>query len=180
MVFEAKKIVLKDGREVELRTPGEDDAQLMIDYLVAVTAETPFLNAGEGEISQTVENERAWIRSYREGESLLISCFADGCVVGNLNVNRGKRQKNRHRGTVGIALRKEWWNQGLGSALFREAIAYAERAGLSYLELSLNGTNERAMRLYEKFGFQVIARIPDAFRLPDGSSAEDVMMRRPV
>lgn len=43
MIFETKQIVLKDGRTCTLRSVEKTDAADMLEYLKAVSGETPFL-----------------------------------------------------------------------------------------------------------------------------------------
>ena len=91
-----------------------------------------------------------------------------------LTMNR--RIKTRHRASVAIALKKEYWGLGIGAALFREMIAIAEERGLDHLELDYIEGNDRARCLYEKMGFQQIAEVPDAYRLKDGTSRKSILM----
>ena len=56
----------------------------------------------------------------------------------------------------GIYILPEYQNQGLGSALIREVIAEAEKAGRP-LTLQVLKANHPARRLYERLGFAVTA-----------------------
>ena len=58
---------------------------------------------------------------------------------------------------MGIALLKEYWNLGIGSAMFSELVAEAEKYDIEILELQFVEGNDRARHLYEKFGFSVVA-----------------------
>ena len=59
--------------------------------------------------------------------------------------------------------------QGVGRTLVEHSLARAKEAG--FLALQYNAvvvTNETAVRLYEKLGFQRLARVPNGFRADDG------------
>jgi len=180
MLFPEKEILLKDGRTALLRTPREEDAEELLEYLRAVSGETEFLTRGPEETETDPEKERAWVRGKRASpDSLMISCFLDGRIVGNCEINFSARKKTAHRATLGIALRREVWRLGIGSAMFSELIAAGEaRAGVSVLELSCVEGNVRALALYEKFGFRTVCRRPNAFRLPDGSVCGELFLQR--
>ena len=60
------------------------------------------------------------------------------------------------------------------------AIAEAWAMGYEQLELSLLSGNERALGLYEKLGFIICARTPNAFKLKDGSYEDDILMYLPL
>ena len=73
---------------------------------------------------------------------------------------------------------KQYWGLGIGSALFEEMAVQARSWKLEHLILSYIEGNDRARRLYEKVGFREVARIPDAYRLKDGSMHQDIWMMK--
>lgn len=59
----------------------------------------------------------------------------------------------------------------------KELIDWAKQApSLTKIELLVRARNERAMRLYAKFGFREEGRFKDRIRLPDGSFVDDIAM----
>lgn len=46
------------------------------------------------------------------------------------------------------------------------------------MELEFIEGNERAQRLYEKFGFRVISERPNAFKLKDGTQLSEIYMQK--
>ena len=76
-----------------------------------------------------------------------------------------------------IGLQQKYWGLGIGSAMLGELIAEARRRGTEQVELEMIEGNERAMALYRKMGFSVMAEHPDAFILKDGSRRSAVFMR---
>jgi putative acetyltransferase len=90
----------------------------------------------------------------------------DGRVVGmgGLHVEGGKR---RHVGGVGVAVREEFQNQGIGRALIESLLDIADNyLGLVRVELVVLADNERAVHLYESLGFRI-----------EGRKAKDVFSR---
>ena len=77
---------------------------------------------------------------------------------------------------VMIALLKEYWNLGIGTAMFQEMIRMAQERGIERLELEVLEGNENAMRLYEKMGFRMVSAIPDAIRLKDSTRLKEYYM----
>ena len=77
--------------------------------------------------------------------------------------------KTSHRATIAIAILREFWALGIGSAMLEELVAAAQKRGTEILELEFVEGNERAKHLYEKFGFRVVSEMPNAFRLKDGT-----------
>ena len=128
-----------------------------------------------------LESEKRFLENAAAGEgSVMIVCEMDGIIVGNCSMNRGRHQKDRHRASIGIALRKAYWNRGIGTAMFRELTKIAEQWGLEQMELAFIEGNDRGRALYEKMGFRIYAEHPNAIHLPDGRVLKEYEMLRPV
>ena len=67
--------------------------------------------------------------------------------------------------------------RGVGTALMRELLDWARREpAVGKIELLVRATNERARRLYQRFGFVEEGRLRDRVRLPDGGFVDDITM----
>lgn len=178
MLILDKMIKLKDGRTAILRSPREEDAAQLLEFLRITAGETDFLLRMPEECDLTEEQERDWIRGCRESEYVCaIVCEVDGEIAGNCEVRFNKRLKIRHRSNVGIGLKRRFWNLGIGTAMFEELIRVVrEKEGVTQMELEFAQGNERGRALYEKMGFRVIGCRPDAFRLKDGTMLDEYMM----
>ena len=86
------------------------------------------------------------------------------------------KRQTRHRGQVAIALLKDYWGLGIGTAMFEEMIDKARQEKLEQLELEVIEGNQRAIELYHKMGFVCTGEKPNAIRLEDGSSLKELMM----
>lgn len=171
MQFEAKKITLKDGRNAILRPPRAEDADEMIQYMKTTAGETHFLIRTPEECTATTEQEAAYLQGILDSKhNLMIVCEVDGRIAGNCQISFKERIKSRHRGSVAIALLQEFWGLGIGTSMFEEMIAIARaRDGVIQLELEVIEGNTRAIALYEKMGFRIVAEHPNDTRLQDGT-----------
>ena len=183
MEFEAKTIRLKNGQEAILRCPGEEDVPGMLEYLYVTSGETDYLLRYPEECGKyTYEGEKTLFERMKASPTdLMLACLADGKVVGNCQLTINSRIKTRHRASVAIALRKEFWNLGIGSAMFEEMIRAAKNhPEVRQLELEFIEGNSRARALYEKFGFRIAGMHPDAIRLKDGTMLAEYLMIKPL
>lgn len=179
MVFEETNITLKDGRTAVLKSPCVCDAEKMLNYIKKSCGETDFLARYPEEWNITVEQEEAWVNRLRNApDSLAITCYVDGEVVGNCEINFRGGIKTSHRATVAIAVLKDYWNLGIGSAMFAELVGAAREHGTEIMELEFIEGNDRARHLYEKFGFRVVAEKPNAFKQKDGSYRSEFYMQK--
>ena len=172
---------LKDGRPAVIRSPREEDVPGMLEYLVLTAGETDFLMRYPEECGRyTPEGEKALIeRVNASAAEAMLLCIAEGRVVGIANVEWSTRIKTKHRGSVAIAVLREFWGQGIGTRLMQELIRIAEQNGeLLQLELEFIEGNSRARALYEKMGFRITGVKPDAIRLKDGTLLAEYSMIR--
>ena len=181
MYVDEKKIKLKDGQEVVLRSPTPDDGEAMIKYVVQASGETEFLLRYPEEYADlTMEREIGILQaSIDNPDGCMIACFVDDRVVGNCQIVFYSTIKQRHKAIVAIGILQDYWNLGLGTALFQEMFGLAEeRGGVRQIELDFIEGNDRAKALYEKMGFQITGTKLDSIRLKDGSFRNEYMMMK--
>lgn len=181
MVINDIWFTLKDGRKALLRSPKDEDAEEMLEYLKISSGETEFILRYPEECSKyTPESERELFAQKNTSESeAMIVCLVEGRIAGNCGIFFNTEIKTRHRASVAIALLKEFWNQGIGTRMFQEMIRMAEcRGGVMQMELEFVEGNARARALYEKMGFRITGVRPNATRLKDGTLLNDYMMVR--
>ena len=179
MIFEEKKITLKDGRTAILKSPCVEDAEKMLNYIKKSCGETDFLARYPEEWNISVEQEEAWVNRLRSApDTLGITCYIDGEVAGNCEISFRGGIKTSHRATIAIAILKDYWNLGIGSAMFEELVAAAQKRGTEIMELEFIEGNDRARHLYEKMGFRIAGVRPNAICLKDGRLLHEYLMIR--
>jgi len=179
MIFEDKQITLKDGRTAVLKSPCVEDAEKLLNYIKKASSETDFLLRYPEEWNITVEQEEAWVNRIRSSpDTLGITCYINSEVAGNCEISFKSGMKTSHRANIGIAILKDYWNLGIGSAMFEELVAAAQNRGTEIMELDFVEGNDRARHLYEKFGFRVVCKKPNAFKLRDGTYLSEFHMQK--
>ena len=130
-----------------------------------------------GEFHPTLAEEQQFLADHRAADNsvFLIAVAADE-VIGMLGCTGGRRQGNRHTALLGMSVRREWRDRGVGSALMARAVAWARGSGVvTRIELDVYVENDRARHLYEKFGFEVEScRRRAIYR--DGAYHDDLIM----
>lgn len=183
MIFKEKEIKLKNGTTAVLKTPDTTDAEMLLNCIKTSSGETVFLSRYlEDWEGVTTENEEKWISNARESDNtLVIACYFDGKIVGNCDINFFSDLKTLHRSVIGIAILKDFWNLGIGSAMLSELVKAAiERNGTEIIELEYLEGNERGKALYEKFGFETVAVKPRICKLKDGSYQDLFYMQKVI
>jgi len=174
---------LKDGRSALIRCPKDEDVPGMLEYLYTSAGETEFILRYPEECAKyTPDGERALFERVNAADNeVMLVCIVDGRVAGNCQIAWSRGIKTRHKASVAIALLKEYWNQGIGTRLFRELIAIAEEnEQILQMELEFIEGNTRARALYEKTGFRITGMKPNAIRLKDGTLLNEYSMVREI
>jgi RimJ/RimL family protein N-acetyltransferase len=138
----------------------EEDAQKVIEYVNQVGGESDYLSFGENEFKITVEEEREIIRSYRERDNcLMIAARLGEKIVGLLTFEGGRRERLKHRGEFGLTVSKEYWGMGIGKSLIEYMVETVKKKGITRIGLQVRADNERAIKLYSNFGFEIEGRL---------------------
>lgn len=117
-------------------------------------------------------------RMETEGAYMLVASV-DGDLVGQINVMTFPNSPRRkHVGEIGMAVRDDWQGRGVGTALMQAAVDLSDNwLALTRLELEVFVDNPPAVRLYQKFGFE-IEGVKRAFAYRDGRYVDVYAMAR--
>lgn len=160
-----------------IRRPRADDAAAM----VAIMGDLGVLS---GLLQVPYPTEAMWRKRIDEmatGAStaeLFIVAERGGEVVGNAGAHPLLPVRRRHAAGIGMAVAKHAQGQGVGTALMRALVDWADRwAQLLRLELTVYTDNAAALALYRKFGFE-IEGTHRAYAIRDGVYVDALAMAR--
>ena len=183
MIIPEIEYTLKDGRKALIRSPRDEDIPGMLDYLYQSACETEFILRYPEECGKyTAEGEKALFdRMNASDRDAMLVCIVDGRLAGNCEISWSNHFKTQHRASIGIALLREYWGQGIGTRLFQELIRIAEEnKNVLQMELDFIEGNTRARALYEKMGFRISGVRANAIHLKDGRFLNEYSMVREI
>ena len=141
---------------VDVRPAVPGDAEQLLVLRRTLFAETSLLLWEPAEFVSTVEQEAQFIeRIAGRANSLLLLGFAPGKAVGFLAAIGGERNRLKHSALLALGVLREHRSQGIASNMLGQVVAWAPGAGVRRLELTVHTSNDRAVSLYRKFGFEV-------------------------
>lgn len=172
-----REIQLKNGKQLKIRKPIIEDAENMIEYLNIVGGESDNLLFGKDEFHLTVEQEREYINSLSNNPNvLMILGVIDNNIVSVAQISSSNRKRIAHNSEIAISVKKEYWRQGIGSAMMEELIRFAKKHGkIKNISLGVKSSNKKAIILYEKFGFQKVGFHKNYFNI-DGDFDDEILM----
>jgi GNAT superfamily N-acetyltransferase len=118
------------------------------------------------------------INGLRAGTRYAVVLTAGNDLVGVAFLVRRPTRIQRHLGdVVSLMVDPSWWGSGLGRQLVVEIARLATEVGIDTLLL---GARDRAdlRGFYDAVGFVEYGRLPDAVRLADGTSFDEIRYRR--
>lgn len=178
MKIDETKFVLKNGREVVIKSATADDAALVKAHHEAVAAETHFMARYPEDVEMSLEVRKERLKAIEESEqNFLVNAYLDGEIIGDLGVVCMRELlKMRHRAYLGMSIRQKYTGQGLGTFMITLAVEQARKNGFEQLELGVFSDNAKARHLYEKAHFKEYGMTPRAFKLKDGSYRDEIIM----
>ncbi|CAA9508162.1 MAG: hypothetical protein AVDCRST_MAG67-2555 [uncultured Solirubrobacteraceae bacterium] len=150
-----------------------DDAEAFGAVIAAVAAEGRWIATEPPvDISERAANVRNWVD---RGGGIFVLEDDDGRVVGTLGLH-----PTGVRGVVslGMCIVADARGRGGGRMLMDTAMAWLADSDMHKVELEVWPDNERAISLYERYGFEVEGTRRDHYRRSDGSVRSSVIMAR--
>jgi ribosomal protein S18 acetylase RimI-like enzyme len=146
-----EKVVIKDGRTIQLRPAAEEDAAQLVRAVDSVAREGLYFLRSRFDVD--LEKERTSIAEAREKGNLQLLALLDGKLVGWVTLFRGRAEFLQHTTELGMGVIQGFRGIGIGAALMDYALKWAAQQGFEKVNLGVRAGNERARALYRKFGF---------------------------
>ena len=102
------------------------------------------------------------------GKSLVAVARCEGAVAGSYYLKPNFPGRAAHIANGGYFVIRELRGKGVGGALVEDSLAQARGLGFDALQFNLVFASNPARRLYERMGFEVVGRVPEAV---DGEDA---------
>lgn len=177
MSYIINTVKLKNDKDLILRKATTEDAEKIIEYLNLVGGESDNLLFGKDEIKISIDQEKSIIKAANSSNNnLMLLGIIDDIIVSVSNIFVPNRKRIVHNSEIAISVRKDYWNQGIGTAVMSELINFAESNNIiKNITLGVNATNFNAIKLYENFGFVKIGCHKNYFNI-NGCYFDEILM----
>jgi ribosomal protein S18 acetylase RimI-like enzyme len=152
-------------------TPADDGAILQIIM--------PVIRSGE-----TYALPRDWTAAealayWRSPDHAVFVADDGGAVLGTCYIRPNQRGGGSHVANGAFVTSASAAGRGVASAMCAHALEYAAAAGYAAMQFNfVVATNARAVALWRRFGFEVVGRLPGAFRHPALGFVDALVMFR--
>lgn len=93
-----------------------------------------------------------WRKRLERPSGVVLVATVQGEVVGNAGLHPFPAP-SAHIAMLGISIAVDWQGRGVAARLMEALLGQADRCGLERVQLEVYADNERAIRLYRRFGF---------------------------
>lgn len=155
-----QKFHARDGQEVILRTPKREDLDDLMELINSLVDEKAEIARTE---KVTREEEAEWLpkmlASLEKDELFFLVAEVDRKLVASSDIHI-LRGDEKHVGVLGIVIRNDFRDLGIGTEMMKTLVKQAAALGLKVLTLQAFATNKRAIHIYEKVGFVQTGKVP--------------------
>lgn len=108
----------------------------------------------------------------------LLAAVIEGKVVGTAGLHPAENRRRAHAASIGMAVHDAYAGRGAGGALLSALLELADRwLAIKRVELTVWVDNQRAIALYERFGFEREGLLR-AYAWRDGAYVDAISMAR--
>lgn len=159
------------------REPTTEDAEKIVDFYNFVGGETHFLSFEKDEYPLDYAAQKEDITSTNaHPASIMLLAMNKDEIAGIGTISSGNKIKSRHQGELGIVVAKKYQAQGIGSEIIKRLLEFCRKNGITTrVQLDTSCDNDVAVKLYEKFGFEIEGRLKNT-QLLDGEYSDLYVM----
>ena len=139
----------------------------------------PMVRAGDTyTLPREMSREAALAFWFASGHEVFVA-EEDGGLVGTYFLRANQAGGGSHVANCGYVTAARAAGKGVARAMCGHSLEHAKSRGFRAMQFNfVVSSNERAVRLWKSFGFEIVGRLPEAFRHPSGNYADAYVMYR--
>ncbi|MCZ8536060.1 GNAT family N-acetyltransferase [Paenisporosarcina quisquiliarum] len=162
-----------------IRSANEKDAKSLSEVRLQADGETENLDREKGEAYIDESGFKQIIKDDTESlNNLFLVAEVDQKIVGFSRCEGSNLKRSSHKVEFGVCVLMEYWGFGIGKNLLQQAIHWADTHEIKKITLNVLETNEKAIELYKKCGFEVEGILRKDKFLSDGNYYNTIIMGR--
>ena len=158
---------------ITVRPAGLSDADAIWEIL------EPTIRAGETyTLPRDMTREQALTYWFAPANEVFVA-EENGEVVGTYFLHANQKGGGAHVANCGYMTSVRASGRGVARAMCRHSLDHAKTRGFRAMQFNfVVSTNQRAVRLWQSFGFEIVGRLPGAFQHPTAAYVDAYVMYR--
>ncbi|TYR80488.1 GNAT family N-acetyltransferase [Priestia megaterium] len=155
------------------------DAKDLSELRLQIDGETENLDREKGEAFIDTAGFEQMIKTDSEhSRNLFLVAVVHDRIVGFSRCEGIYLNRFSHKVEFGVCVLKDFWGYGIGKNLLKESISWADSNGIKKITLNVLETNDKAIQLYRKLGFEIEGISKKDKILSDGKYYNTIIMGR--
>jgi ribosomal protein S18 acetylase RimI-like enzyme len=139
----------------------------------------PVIRAGETYVLPREMSRDQALAYWRSPGHAVFVAEDGGAVVGTYYLRANQQGGGAHVANCGYMTAGDAQGRGVAQAMCEHSLGEARRRGFRAMQFNfVVGSNERAVRLWQRLGFAVVGRLPGAFAHPRLGFVDALVMHR--
>ena len=178
MIINPKECSINGLRYI-IRSAMEEDAKSLSEVRVQIDGETENLDREQGEAYIDETGFKHLIKEDSERiNNLFLVAEVNDRIVGFSRCVGNQLKRSSHKVEFGVCVLKDYWGYGIGKKFLEESVLWADANDIKKINLNVLETNDKAIKLYQKNGFEVEGILKNDKRLSDGNYYHTILMGR--
>lgn len=162
-----------------IRSASPVDAEELAHLRVKIDGETENLDRESGEdVLDPTSFEQLIQADSQSPRNLFLISQTEDRIIGYSRCEGNNLKRLAHQVEFGVCVLKEYWGYKIGTQLLLESIAWANSSQIKKMTLKVLETNEKAIKLYQKNGFEIEGILKMDKLLSDGKFYNTIIMGR--
>jgi ribosomal protein S18 acetylase RimI-like enzyme len=141
----------------------------------------PVIRAGETYALDPHMSEADALAYWRGADKETFVAEADGSVVGTYHMRPNQAGGGAHVCNCGYVTSAAATGRGIARSMCQHSLDHARARGYRAMQFNfVVSTNQRAVRLWQSLGFEIVGRLPLAFRHPTLGYVDALVMFQPL
>lgn len=168
-----------NGLNYTIRSAIDKDAGQLSEVRLQIDGETENMDRERGEAYIDPAGFEQIIKTDTEKpRNLFLVAAVQDRIVGFSRCEGVYLKRFSHKVEFGVCVLKEFWGYGIGKNLLKASITWADGNGIKKMTLNVLETNDKAVELYKKLGFEVEGLLKNDKILSDGNYYNTIVMGR--
>ena len=162
-----------------IRSAKIEDAEALSAIRLQLDGETENFDREQGEAVIDTEGFEQIIKVDTESpRNLCLVAVVDNRIVGFSRCEGSPLKRFSHKVDFGVGVIKEFWRYGIGKNFLKASVEWADANDIKKMALNVVETNDKAILLYKKLGFEVEGVLKNDKMLSDGNYYNTIVMGR--
>lgn len=167
------------GRSYMVRSAIEKDAKQLSKIRLKIDGETENLDREKGENFIDIPEFEQIIKADTDHpRNLFLVVEVNEQIVGFSRCEGNNLKRFAHKVEFGVCVLKDFWGYGIGKNLLKVSVSWADSNSIKKITLNVLETNDKAIKLYRRFGFKVEGILKNDKVLADGKYYNTILMGR--